>query len=483
LKLISGIIRKLTLSAATKYNYYNKGDILTKQNISPKLSKSQHFTLIPFISILLIISLIILFNVPIMATLWQYSFDDGTYSHAYLVPFIVFYLYFTLYKNNKLQLRKKISWVALVLLTFSGYILFVTSTAQISLAYWLATLVLLCGAINFLFKPSVKLFLPALYFIFLIPLWGLLTIPLQSLSVAAVNTLMGFTNIPVFVEQQFVHIPSGIFEIADGCSGLRYLLTSLAISSLYIYLYLRSTKNIIIFAFVAIFGALLTNWIRIAILIIIGHQTEMTSDLMTDHNMFGWYIYVPFMLLLFKLGDYLTNTEIIQSNETEEVPLTVNTLSGVNWSLISVLFIVLLLSSTGLKQRYLSSSISYNETEILQNLNIKPTIFNYSSLDIINQNNDGIDLLYHFDGTKLEGKPTFFDNNLIPEDWRILNKDIINQQQVMTIQKGNQIAQLSVSYHISDKQIATVGQFKKERLKEALIGQSVTSLHWQFKRM
>jgi hypothetical protein len=189
------------------------------------------------------------------------------------------------------------------------------------------------------------------------------------------------------------------------------------------------------------------------------------------------------MLLLFKLGDYLTNTEIIQSNETEEVPLTVNTLSGVNWSLISVLFIVLLLSSTGLKQRYLSSSISYNETEILQNLNIKPTIFNYSSLDIINQNNDGIDLLYHFDGTKLEGKPTFFDNNLIPEDWRILNKDIINQQQVMTIQKGNQIAQLSVSYHISDKQIATVGQFKKERLKEALIGQSVTSLHWQFKRM
>jgi len=230
---------------------------LTKNNPSPKLCQSPCLALIPFISVFLIISLTLLLNLPIMATLWRYSFDDGTYSHAYLIPFIVFYLYVTLYKNNELQLRERLSWFALVLLIFSGYVLFITSTAQITLAYWLATLMLLCGAINFLFKPSIKLFFPALYFVFLIPLWGVLTIPLQSLSVIAVNTLMSFTTIPVFVEDQFVQIPSGIFEIAGGCSGLRYLLTSLAISSLYAFLYLRTTKNTIIFATMAIFGALL----------------------------------------------------------------------------------------------------------------------------------------------------------------------------------------------------------------------------------
>jgi exosortase A len=452
---------------------------LIKHNPSAKLHQSPDLALLPFIGVLFTISLIILLNLPIMATLWRYSFDDGTYSHAYLIPFVVIYLYFTLYKSNKLQLREKLSWFALVLLAFSGYILFVTSTAQISLAYWSAILMLLCGAINFLFKPSVKLFFPALYFIFLIPLWGLLTTPLQSLSVAAVNTLMSFTGIPVFVEQQFVHIPSGIFEIADGCSGLRYLLTSLAISSLFIFLYLRSTKNIIIFASVALFGALLTNWIRIAILIIIGHQTEMTSDLMTDHNMFGWYIYVPFMFLLFKLGGYLTDAESVQNNKKETI--NINTTNKLNWSLISVLFVVLLFSSTGFKQGYFLSSIKYNETETPKNLNIKPNIFNYSSLDIIAHHHDDIHLIYHFNGTELEGKPTFFDNNLIPEGWSILNKDISNQQQVIAIKKGKQRAQLSINYEISGKQIATVGQFKKERLKEALTGQGATSLHWQFK--
>ena len=74
---------------------------MTQQKSSPKLSQSANLVLVPFIGILSIILLIIFFNLPIIATLWQYSFDDGTYSHAYLIPFIVLYLYFTLYENNE----------------------------------------------------------------------------------------------------------------------------------------------------------------------------------------------------------------------------------------------------------------------------------------------------------------------------------------------------------------------------------------------
>lgn len=439
----------------------------------------------PLIIILVVTTLLALLNIPIMATLWQYSFDDGTYSHAYLIPFIVFYLYFTLYEHNELQLRDKLSWFALMLLAVSAYSLFVASTAQITLAYWLATLMLLCTAINFLFKPSVKLFFPALYFIFLIPLWGILTVPLQDLSVIAVNSLMGLTSIPVFVEDQFVHIPSGVFEIAGGCSGLRYLLTSLAISSLYVFLYLRSIKNIALFAFVAILGALITNWLRIAILIIIGHQTEMTSSLMNDHNMFGWYLYVPFMFLLFKLGSYLTDAEDGKNQttaNTENAAPNVSTINKLNWPLVSILFIILILSSTAIKQAYFLNSTTHDNAEKTKYLEIKPTVFNYSSLEIKTQNHDDIHLIYHFNGNQLEGKPTFFDNNLIPEGWNTLNEEITNQQQVITIQKGQQKAKLTLSYVISGKQVATAGQFKKERLKKALTGQGATSLHWHFKQ-
>jgi len=297
-----------------------------------------------FISILIITTLVALFNSPIMTTLWRYSFDDGTYSHAFLIPFIVGYLFYIVTSANKLIFRVKFSWFATVMFLLSSYILFVASSAQISLLYWFATILLLCTAINLVFISNLKIFFPALYFVFLIPVWGVLTIPLQSISIFAVNVMMGFTNIPVFVEQEFVQIPSGVFEIAGGCSGLRYLLTSLAISSLFSFLYLRTTKNTIIFISVAIFGALLTNWLRISALIVIGHQTEMTSSLMDDHNMFGWYLYIPFMLLLFKLGGYLSDNEV----RSDKITAQTQKINTINWKIAAVLFAGLLLSSTSL---------------------------------------------------------------------------------------------------------------------------------------
>ncbi|MGL1957627.1 MAG: exosortase [Colwellia sp.] len=444
-------------------------------------------SLFPFISILLIITVTSLLNTPILATLWRYSFDDGTYSHAYLIPLIVGYLFYALSTAKKLIFRDTISWFALTILLLSAYLLFVTSTAQISVGYWLATLLLLCAAINFLFKPSFKVLFPALYFIFLIPVWGLLSTPLQSLSVFAVNALMGLTSIPVFVENQFVHIPSGIFEIAGGCSGLRYLLTSLAISSLYIFLYLRTVKNTIIFAAIAIFGALLTNWLRIAILIIIGHQTEMTSSLMEDHNMFGWYLYAPFMLLLFKLGGYLTDKEHIIIQESDPTSNHISSYAPNNnsnilsWPLSLLLITILSLSSTGLKQIFTSDTIKKGDST--ESLTVKPNIYNFSAVDIIVDNNSTTQLLYKFNGNSLEGKPTFFDNNLIPNGWHSIRKEFIETQQIITIQKGIKKAVLTISYEIDGKHIATIKQFKKERLKKALFGYKETTLHWQFDKI
>jgi len=414
-----------------------------------------------------------------MTTLWRYSFDDGTYSHAYLIPVIVGYLFYDLSTSKELIFRQQISWFALVILLFSAYLLFVTSTAQISLGYWLATLLLLCTSINSLFKTNFKVLFPAFYFIFLIPVWGLLTIPLQDLSVMAVNIIMGFTSIPVFVEDQFVHIPSGIFEIAGGCSGLRYLLTSLAISSLYIFLYLRRIKNIFIFAFVAIFGALLTNWLRISMLIIIGHQTEMTSSLMTDHNMFGWYLYIPFMLLLFKLGGYLTDKESINNHDTSKTKNETKNLP--NWKLTVVLLVVLLLSSTSLKQNFISNNL--NSTSRTTPLKIMPIVYHYSSLDVIKNSDSFTHLIYNFEGDNLEGKASFFDNNLIPKGWNVIRKEIENDQQIITIKKGSNKALLTINYKVAENNIATVSQLKKERFKAALVGQGKSSMHWQFKKL
>ena len=430
-----------------------------------------HFS--PFILILSITILIALLNIPIMQTLWRYSFDDGTYSHAYLIPLIVAYLFYVINNNGELKYRKTISLPASVLLIISAYILFVTSTAQISLLYWLAILLLLCSSIIFVFNANIKIASAASYFIFLLPVWGILTIPLQYLSIFAAKTLMGFTTIPVFIEEQFVHIPSGIFEIAGGCSGLRYLLTSLAISTLFSFLYFRTIKNTAIFISVAILGALLTNWLRITALIIIGHQTEMTSDLMTDHNMFGWYLYIPFMFLLFKFGGYLAdkeNNKPIASDSSAKKQLNIPA-----WPLALLLLTILSFSSTSLHM----SATTVPETKLI-NVLVVPVIYNASTVDVITNSSMKTQLVYNFSENNLESKPTFFENNFIPKNWLVVGKVISNEDQVIKIKNGLRTATITVSYEISGLKIGSSSRFKLERLKQALLGQRQTKLHWQF---
>lgn len=427
----------------------------------------------PFIFVLLITTLTALFNIPIMHTLWSYSFDDGTYSHAYLIPFIVAYLFYVINSNGELKYRENISIPASLLLVISTYILFVTSTAQISLLYWLAILLLLCSTLIFVFTANIRIASAASYFIFLLPVWGILTIPLQSMSVLAVNTMMSFTTIPVFVEDEFVQIPSGVFEIADGCSGLRYLLTSLAISTLFSFLYFRTLKNTAIFISVAILGALLTNWLRISALIIIGHQTEMTSDLMTDHNMFGWYLYIPFMLFLFKFGGYLADKE---NNKKIEIDNSAKKqLNTPSWPLTLILFTILLFSSTTLHM----SATTDSEIKLID-AHVQPIIYNSSTVEIITNSSNKIQLIYNFSENSLEGKPTFFENNFIPKDWLIINKIINNEEQIIKIKNGLKTAIITISYEISGMKIGSSSQFKLERLKQAVFGKGKTKLHWEF---
>ena len=209
---------------------------MTENNPTIKLEKSVYP---PLIGLAFIVLFFALLNSPVLITVWENSFDDGTYSHAYLIPFISLFLYYKLAQTGQLIYREKLSILPIVILSFSAAFFFIMITAQISLGYWAGMLAMLLSGVIVLYRTSWQVLFPMLYLIFLLPGWGLLTALLQKTSVDSVTFLMSFTGIPTFVENNFVTIPAGVFEIANGCSGLRYLIVSLAISSLFNFLYLK----------------------------------------------------------------------------------------------------------------------------------------------------------------------------------------------------------------------------------------------------
>ncbi|MGB1262281.1 MAG: exosortase [Cognaticolwellia sp.] len=424
-----------------------------------------------------------LLNLPILVTLWRHSFDDGTYSHAYLIPLISLYLFYILQKAGKLAFREQVSLVATTIFAFSCLALFVTSNAQISLGYWCSLLAVLISGINMIYKFNSYIIFPSAFFIFIMPVWGMFTTILQNISVKAVTFFMSFTNIPTFVENQLITIPAGVFEIAGGCSGLRYIIVSLAISSLFIFLYINNVKKALGFFSFAVLGALFTNWLRITLLILIGEYTNMESSLMEDHNTFGWYLFIPFMIILFWWGNKNADSDLTAPQKDVQLPSQNSHLGIIARpdKLTVGLFILLLsVSSTSFSTLLLPSPTANNLANDAT-IDIKPRIHFYSYVRQNIESKEGeVSLTYAFNGEELDGKPSYYENELLPLGWHKVQEQMNSQWRVMQITNRQRNAIILTRYEIDGQFIVQNRHLKLARLLKGIKNIKQTKLHWSF---
>jgi exosortase len=134
-----------------------------------------------------------------------------------------------------------------------------------------------------------------------VPLWDILVPPLQSMTVAATSVLLAIFRLEAVVSGQYIKIPSGVFEVAAGCAGLNYLMTSLLIGVMYALLFLKSWSARIAAVALAVVIAVVSNWLRVFGLVVIGHYTKMQSPLIEDHIVYGWLIFAVVMIAFFIL--------------------------------------------------------------------------------------------------------------------------------------------------------------------------------------
>lgn len=434
-------------------------------------------------SIALVIALLwAVVNYHVMRTLWVHGFDDGTYSHAYLVPFIIVYLLYTCAQTGKFELRTSVNRYWLILGCLVGVIYIVALFSQISLLYWFFSLALLIVLVFQVFKFSWFLIFPLVYLILIYPFWGAFAPFFQDLSVFVVTLIMSFTEIPVFVENEFVTIPAGVFEIARGCSGLRYIIVSLAISSLYVYLYLRTVKSALIFVIVALFGALVTNWVRIVCLILIGHYTNMESSLMTDHNNFGWYIYIPVVLVQFYIGARLERSEeILGLHNQKVVKMKPAESVSINKSaLMSAMVLLLSASSVSVNLYTTAYTKNHHAAESGCELAVTDNIFTVYNFDfvceLVSDKAEQRQFKFLYSGKLLDGKASYYLNTVIPETHRLLSER--NDNEYKTLLTKNNVGQtwlLKYNYEMDGATYSSPKLFKFARLKNALKGKTE---HW-----
>ncbi len=218
---------------------------------------------------------------------------DESLSHAY--PLLLWFLVL-LYKAGPLEVSPQKPWVNTLLaiaLVCASVTWFLFNTIQIKILEQFMLLPILFLSLAFVFgvKTLWRLRFLLLMPIFALPIWDYLNNGLVQLASYVVGEMVRVIRIPALIDGSSIFIPAGHIMIADGCSGLRYLIISLALGYTISYLNGYKEKGLVISLLLAALLGLLANWIRIFILILIGYHTEMQSTLMRDHETFGWIIF------------------------------------------------------------------------------------------------------------------------------------------------------------------------------------------------
>lgn len=249
-------------------------------------------TAAPIFAAILVVSF---FYFPSLATLWKkWTLWDQDLAHA--IPTIGVMLVLLgrrTYQSTELTSSNYTQWLLLIALGACSLGWYFFESLSISLPAYFMLMAALCFFIAATFSTSLlSAILPILgLLIFTIPIWSELTGILVTLSSNVVGQAVKLSNVTVLIDGSSLFLPSGTIYIADGCSGIRYLIISLLMGYIIILLNQYKLRAAITTLLIATVLGLIANWLRIYLLVLIGYHTEMQSSLMHDHETFGWVLF------------------------------------------------------------------------------------------------------------------------------------------------------------------------------------------------
>ena len=170
---------------------------------------------------------------------------------------------------------------------------------------WLMTLLL--G------QPLKPLLLPALLWLTGLPIWSTLLIPgLQKMAVLVTSIWLEAFQLPAWIVAEKIQLPFGALVIAGGCSGLRYLLVAVALTTSYALLNRLSLRHSGLLIVVAALSAIIMNWLRIAAVLQIAYHSQMQHPWVQDHNLLGWVLFAITMLPVWWLARRLPSQSTLE---------------------------------------------------------------------------------------------------------------------------------------------------------------------------
>jgi exosortase A len=270
--------------------------------MSPQPASSRN---VPLLSLAFAVLAILLMHLPTASAIVAIWLRSPTFNHGLLVLPVAVWLGWR--QRARLEGLLPQPWPpALALLAALGALWMLSALAHVQVVQQYSLALMCIAAIAaVLGLPVIRaLAYPLAYALLAVPFGEVFIPPLIDFTARFTVALLQLGGIPVFHENNFIALPSGSWAVADACSGLRYLIASLALGMLYAGVSYRSTGKRLVFVGVSLVLPIVANGLRACMVVLIGHWSDMRLAAGVDHLIYGWVFFGLVMALLFWCGGY-----------------------------------------------------------------------------------------------------------------------------------------------------------------------------------
>jgi exosortase len=223
--------------------------------------------------------------------------DNANYSHGFIVPLFSGFLVWRRWEVLK-TLSLKGSWSGLLMVLVGLGLLVLGDLAAEEFLLRGSLIVVLAGLILFHCGSAMlrELRFPLTYLFFMIPLPALMlnsiTFPLQGLAARNAEWMLDFLGVPVLRDGNVIHLSNITLGVTEACSGVRSLISLLALAVAWAHTSLGGAVSRIVFICSSVPITIVANAGRVVITGLIGLWFGAQYAEGVYHAFSGWLIFV-----------------------------------------------------------------------------------------------------------------------------------------------------------------------------------------------
>jgi exosortase A len=235
-----------------------------------------------------------------MVAIWARS---DTFAHGFVVAPISLWLIWRMRARLRL-FEPRPSWIALPVIAAAAFAWLlgnVGAVNAVSQIAFVSILVLAVPAILGVRLTRAMLF-PLGFLFFSVPIGEFLIPTLMAHTADFTIAALRASGVPVYREgMQFV-VPNGRWSVVEACSGVRYLIASLVVGTLFAYISYTTMGRRLAFVGISIAVPIVANWLRAYLIVMLGYLSDNKIATGVDHLVYGWLFFGVVMLVMFAIG-------------------------------------------------------------------------------------------------------------------------------------------------------------------------------------